>query len=58
MCRNVAESRLVATDPRFEEGVMNRQTNVRVRVSRRPAAPRDTRGEIDRRTPSGRILPY
>lgn len=37
---------------------MNRQTNVRVRLSRRPAAPRDTRGEIDRRTPSGRILPY
>lgn len=37
---------------------MNGQTHVRVRVTRRPAAPRDTRGEIDRRTPSGRILPY
>ncbi|GAA3822156.1 hypothetical protein GCM10022403_064580 [Streptomyces coacervatus] len=39
---------------RSEEGVMNRQ--IRVRVSRRPATPRDT--TIDRRTPSGRILPY
>ncbi|GGX11422.1 hypothetical protein GCM10010321_27270 [Streptomyces chartreusis] len=58
MCRKVAERRLVATDPRYEEGAMNRQTHVRVRVTRRPAAPRDTRGEIDRRTPSGRILPY
>jgi hypothetical protein len=29
---------------------------IRVRVIRRPAAPRDR--EIDRRTPSGRILPY
>jgi hypothetical protein len=29
---------------------------IRVRVSRRPAAPRER--EIDRRTPSGRILPY
>jgi hypothetical protein len=37
---------------------MNPQAHVRVRVTRRPAAPRDTRGEIDRRTPSGRILPY
>jgi len=33
---------------------MNRQT--RVRVIRRPAAPRDM--PIDRRTPSGRLLPY
>ena len=33
---------------------MNRQT--RIRVIRRPAAPRDM--PIDRRTPSGRILPY
>ncbi|GGW38682.1 hypothetical protein GCM10010503_13580 [Streptomyces lucensis JCM 4490] len=37
-----------------EEGVMDRR--IRVRVSRRPAAPRGQ--EIDRRTPSGRILPY
>ncbi len=29
---------------------------IRVRVSRRPAAPRGQ--EIDRRTPSGRVLPY
>jgi hypothetical protein len=33
---------------------MNRQT--RVRVTRRPTAPRDL--TIDRRTPSGRVLPY
>jgi hypothetical protein len=33
---------------------MNRQT--RIRVSRRPSAPRDEK--IDRRTPSGRLLPY
>lgn len=33
---------------------MNRQT--RIRVNRRPAAPRDEK--IDRRTPSGRLLPY
>ncbi len=33
---------------------MNRQ--IRVRVNRRPQAPRDV--TIDRRTPSGRILPY
>ncbi|SMF83632.1 hypothetical protein SAMN02745830_06672 [Streptomyces sp. Amel2xC10] len=33
---------------------MNRQT--RVRVIRRPATPRDM--PIDRRTPSGRLLPY
>jgi hypothetical protein len=33
---------------------MNRQ--IRVHVTRRPSAPRDT--TIDRRTPSGRILPY
>lgn len=33
---------------------MNRQ--IRVRVIRRPSAPRDT--PIDRRTPSGRVLPY
>lgn len=33
---------------------MNRQ--IRIRVSRRPAAPRDEK--IDRRTPSGRLLPY
>ncbi|MQY32747.1 Serine/threonine-protein kinase PknD [Streptomyces sp. RB17] len=39
---------------RQEEGVMDRR--IRVRVSRRPAAPRGQ--EIDRRTPSGRILPY
>lgn len=59
MCRKVAERRLVAgTRASNEEGAVNRQTNVRVRVTRRPAAPRDTRGEIDRRTPSGRILPY
>lgn len=37
-----------------EEGAMDRR--IRVRVSRRPAAPRGQ--EIDRRTPSGRILPY
>jgi hypothetical protein len=37
---------------------MNRQSRViRVRVSRRPSAPRDTT-TIDRRTPSGRVLPY
>ncbi|MDH6434114.1 hypothetical protein QFZ32_006255 [Streptomyces canus] len=36
---------------------MNRQ--IRVRVSRRPSSSRDTRQpEIDRRTPSGRLLPY
>ncbi|SEC77126.1 hypothetical protein SAMN04490357_2860 [Streptomyces misionensis] len=29
---------------------------IRVRVSRRPTAPREQ--EIDRRTPSGRVLPY
>ncbi|TQJ87940.1 hypothetical protein FBY22_6790 [Streptomyces sp. SLBN-31] len=29
---------------------------IRVRVSRRPSQPRDT--PVDRRTPSGRILPY
>ena len=33
---------------------MNRQ--IRVRVTRRPITPRDD--TIDRRTPSGRILPY
>ncbi|MDQ1043293.1 hypothetical protein QFZ76_001529 [Streptomyces sp. V4I2] len=33
---------------------MNRQT--RIRVTRRPSTSRDTK--IDRRTPSGRILPY
>ncbi len=33
---------------------MNRQ--VRIRVNRRPAAPREM--PIDRRTPSGRLLPY
>ncbi|PTM99346.1 hypothetical protein C7821_102291 [Streptomyces sp. VMFN-G11Ma] len=33
---------------------MNRQ--IRVRVTRRPTTPRDT--TIDRRTPSGRLLPY
>lgn len=33
---------------------MNRQT--RIRVSHRPRPARDT--EIDRRTPSGRLLPY
>ncbi|GAA2405536.1 hypothetical protein GCM10010378_55990 [Streptomyces viridochromogenes] len=58
MCRKVAKRRLVATDPTDQEGAMKGQTYVRVRVTRRPAAPRDTRGEIDRRTPSGRILPY
>lgn len=36
---------------------MNRQT--RVRVTRRPVVSRDTRDSgIDRRTPSGRLLPY
>ncbi len=40
-----------------EEGAMNRQ--IRVRVTRRPSSTRDTRQpEIDRRTPSGRLLPY
>lgn len=29
---------------------------IRIRVSRRPATPRDL--TIDRRTPSGRVLPY
>ncbi|GHE92134.1 hypothetical protein GCM10017776_05640 [Streptomyces griseoluteus] len=38
----------------WEEGDVERQ--IRVRVSRRPAAPRGQ--EIDRRTPSGRVLPY
>ena len=33
---------------------MNRR--IRIRVSRRPAAPREM--PIDRRTPSGRVLPY
>jgi hypothetical protein len=33
---------------------MTRQT--RIRVHRRPTTPRDDR--IDRRTPSGRLLPY
>jgi hypothetical protein len=33
---------------------MNRQT--RIRVTRRPTTPRDD--TIDRRTPSGRLLPY
>lgn len=33
---------------------MNR--HIRIRTSRRPAAPRDL--TIDRRTPSGRVLPY
>ncbi|MDH6701765.1 hypothetical protein P3T26_006260 [Streptomyces sp. MAA16] len=35
---------------------MNRQT--RVRVTRRPVVSRDPRDIIDRRTPSGRLLPY
>ncbi|MGW7127948.1 hypothetical protein ACWGIA_06330 [Streptomyces bobili] len=43
-------------DAQHEESVMNRQARVRVRVSRRPDAPR--KDEIDRRTPSGRLLPY
>jgi len=33
---------------------MNRQ--IRIRPTRRPTTPRDT--TIDRRTPSGRLLPY
>ncbi|GAQ68797.1 hypothetical protein QFZ49_000894 [Streptomyces turgidiscabies] len=35
---------------------MNRQT--RIRVIRRPSAPSPRDLPIDRRTPSGRILPY
>lgn len=29
---------------------------IRIRISRRPSVPRDL--TIDRRTPSGRVLPY
>jgi hypothetical protein len=37
-----------------EEAAMNRQ--IRIRPSRRPATEREV--TIDRRTPSGRLLPY
>lgn len=33
---------------------MNRR--IRIQTSRRPSAPRET--PVDRRTPSGRVLPY
>jgi hypothetical protein len=51
MCRIAAARRLVVQE---KEGVMNRQ--IRIRTNRRPTAPRDTK--VDRRTPSGRLLPY
>ncbi|MFF4060071.1 hypothetical protein ACFYZ8_03680 [Streptomyces sp. NPDC001668] len=60
MCGRVSGARLVRVGEQQSkpwEGAMNRQ--IRVRVTRRPSSSRDTRQpEIDRRTPSGRLLPY
>lgn len=41
---------------RVQGGAMTRQ--IRIRTSRRPTSGREVKMEIDRRTPSGRILPY
>lgn len=41
---------------RVQGGAMNRQ--IRIRTVRRPTSGREVKMEIDRRTPSGRILPY